>query len=67
MEDQQCGFRRKSSSIDHIFYIRQIIEKNWEYNEPVYQILIDFKMLTIQLQGRIYIRFPLCLVSLGNL
>ena len=67
MEDQQCGFRRKSSSIDHIFYIRQIIEKKREYNEPVYQIFIDFKLLTIQLEGRIYIKSPLSLVSLGTL
>ena len=27
--DQQCGFRRNRSTIDHIFCIRQILEKNW--------------------------------------
>ena len=31
--DHQCGFRRNRSTIDHIFCIRQIIEKKWEYNE----------------------------------
>jgi len=41
--DYQCGFRRNSSSIDHIFCIRQILEKKWEYNEPVHQLFIDFK------------------------
>ena len=28
---------------DHIFYIRQILEKKWEHNEAVHQLLIDFK------------------------
>jgi len=29
--------------IDHIFCIRQILEKKWEYNEEVHQLFIDFK------------------------
>ena len=41
--DHQCGFRRNRSTIDHIFCIRQILEKKWEYNEPVHQLFIDFK------------------------
>jgi len=41
--DHQCGFRRNRSAIDHIFCIRQILEKKWEYNEPVHQLFIDFK------------------------
>jgi hypothetical protein len=28
---------------DQIFYIRQILEKKWEYNGTVYQLFIDFK------------------------
>jgi hypothetical protein len=28
---------------DQIFYIRQIIEKKWEYNGMVHQLFIDFK------------------------
>jgi len=28
--DHQCGFRRNSSTTDHIFCIRQILEKKWE-------------------------------------
>jgi hypothetical protein len=28
---------------DHIFCIRHILEKKWEYNEAVYQLFIDFK------------------------
>jgi hypothetical protein len=29
--------------VDQIFYIRQILEKNWECNGTVHQIFIDFK------------------------
>ena len=31
------------STIDHIFCIRQILEKKMEYNEEVHQLFIDFK------------------------
>jgi sorting nexin-29 len=41
--DHQCGFRRNRSTTDHIFCIRQILEKKWEHNEAVYQLFIDFK------------------------
>jgi hypothetical protein len=41
--DYQRGFRRNRSTTDHIFYIRQILEKNWEYNGTVHQLFIDFK------------------------
>ena len=30
--DHQCGFRRNRSTTDHMFCIRQILEKKWEYN-----------------------------------
>jgi hypothetical protein len=29
--------------VDQIFYIRQILEKKWEYNGTVHQLFIDFK------------------------
>ena len=41
--DHQCGFRLNRLTIDHIFCIRQILEKKWEYNEEVHQLFIDFK------------------------
>ena len=41
--DHQCGFRRNRSTIDHTFCIRKILEKKWEYSEPVHQLFIDFK------------------------
>jgi len=31
------------STTDHIFCIRQILEKKWEYNEAVHQLFLDFK------------------------
>jgi len=41
--DHQCGFRRNKSTTDHIFCIRQILEKKWEYNEEMHQLFINFK------------------------
>jgi len=38
----QYGFRRNRSTTDHIFCIREILEKKWEYNEAVHQLFIDF-------------------------
>jgi hypothetical protein len=37
------GFGRSRSTTDQIFCIRQILEKKWEYNETVHQLLIDLK------------------------
>jgi hypothetical protein len=41
--DHQCGFRHNRSTIDQIFYIRQLLEKKWENNGTVHQLFIDFK------------------------
>jgi hypothetical protein len=41
--DQQCGFHRNRSTMDQIFYIRQILQKKWEYNGTVHQLFVDFK------------------------
>jgi retron-type reverse transcriptase len=41
--EHQCGFRRNRSTNDQIFYIRQILQKKWEYNGTVHQLFIDFK------------------------
>jgi hypothetical protein len=41
--DHQCGFQRNRSTTDHIFSIRQILEKKWEYKEAVHQLFTDFK------------------------
>ena len=41
--EYQCGFRRNRSTVDHIFSIRQMLEKKWEYNKDVCQLFIDFE------------------------
>jgi len=42
--DNQCGLRCERSTTDHIFCISQIFEeKKWEYEEPVHQLLTEFK------------------------
>ena len=33
----------KQVTTDHIFCIRQILEKKWENNEAVHRLFIDFK------------------------
>jgi len=38
IRDHQCGFRRNRSTIDHVFCISLILEKEWEYNEEVHQL-----------------------------
>ena len=43
ISDPQCGFRRNRSATDHIFCIRQILKKKWEYKEAASQLFIDFK------------------------
>ena len=37
------GFRLNRSTAYEIFCIHQILEKEWEYNETVHQLFIDFK------------------------
>jgi hypothetical protein len=41
--DHQCGFQHNRSTTDHIFCIRQILEKKCEYNVAVHQLFVDFK------------------------
>jgi len=37
------GFRLNRSTTDHIFCIRLILKKKWEYNEAVHQLFIECK------------------------
>jgi hypothetical protein len=41
--DYQCGFWHNSWTTDQIFCVHQMLEKNWEYNEAVQWLFIDFK------------------------
>ena len=38
VREYQCEIRRKRSTVDYIFSIRQILENNREYNEVVLQV-----------------------------
>jgi len=53
----QCGFQRNRSTIDHIFCIRQILEKKWEYNE-VHQLFIDFKKAYDSVRREVLYKIP---------
>jgi len=41
--DYQSGFRRDRSIMDHIFALRSILGKCYEYNITLHQLFIDFK------------------------
>jgi len=56
IEDLQCGFRRNKSTIDHIFFIRQMLENKWEYNEEVHQFFIDFKKAHVSVRKEVLYR-----------
>ncbi|XP_039297864.1 uncharacterized protein LOC120354582, partial [Nilaparvata lugens] len=43
--DYQCGFRPNRSCTDHIFTIRTILEKCYEYNISLHQLYIDYKQV----------------------
>jgi sorting nexin-29 len=41
--EYQCGFHRNKSTFDHIFILRQMIEKHNEHGLDLYMLFIDFK------------------------
>ena len=56
--EYQCGFRRNRSTVEHIFSIRRILEKKWEYNNEVYQLFIDFENAFDSIKKRVLVRYP---------
>ena len=64
--DHQCGFRRNRSTTDHMFCIRQILEKKWEYNEAVHQLFIDFEKANDSVRREVLFNILLSLVFPGN-
>ena len=41
--EHQSGFQRNRSAADRTLFIRQILEKKWEYKKAVHQLFVDFK------------------------
>jgi hypothetical protein len=39
----QCGFQHNRSTTDKMFCTCQVLEKKWEYNGTLHQLLIDFE------------------------
>jgi hypothetical protein len=60
--DHQCGFRRNRFTMDQIFYIRQILEKKWDFNGTVHQLFIDFKKAYDSVKRKFFTIFYLNLV-----
>jgi hypothetical protein len=43
--EYQCGFRKGCSTMDHIFTIKQVLEKCYEQNINIHQLYIDFRQV----------------------
>jgi len=57
--DHQCGFQCNRSTTDHVFCIRQILEKKWECNEARHQLFIDFKKAYDSVRREILYNIPI--------
>jgi hypothetical protein len=52
--DHQCGFHHNKPMTDQIFYIWQIMEKNWESNGTVHQLFIEYKKAYNSVRREVY-------------
>jgi len=43
INNYQCGFLKGKSTSDHIFTLRQVLEKFYEFHKDLHLIFIDFK------------------------
>jgi endonuclease/exonuclease/phosphatase family metal-dependent hydrolase len=43
LRQEQAGFRKGKSCIDHIFVLRQILEQTHEWNGSLYVVFVDFE------------------------
>src|SRR5699024_7177242 len=41
--DEQCGFRPGRSTTDQVFTLRQVQERAWAYNRPVFAAFVDLE------------------------
>jgi len=51
----------------HVFCIRQILEKKWEYNEEIHQLFIDFKKAYDSVRREVLYKILIEYGILGNL
>jgi hypothetical protein len=54
IRDNRPGFRHNRPTTDQIFCIPQILEKNWEYNETVYQLFTGLKKACDSSRGEVF-------------
>jgi len=40
IEDYQCSFTSGKSTIDHIFTVKQLVEKHYEFNKDLFMLFI---------------------------
>ena len=43
--EYQCSFQQNKSTMDQLFIIRQIMEKNWEHGLDLHMLFVDFKQV----------------------
>jgi len=43
ISDEQSGFRPGRSTTDQVFTLKQVFEKSWEYNIPVFMAFVDLE------------------------
>lgn len=41
--DYQCGFMSGKSTIDHIFTVKQLVEKHYEFDNDLHLLFVDYK------------------------
>ena len=63
--DHKCGFRCRSSITDHIYCIRQALEKKWEYNEAVHNLFTDFKEVYVSVRREVLYNILSILIEFG--
>lgn len=45
ISEYQCGFKMGKSTINHIFVLRKILSKHYEYNKNIHLVFVDFKQV----------------------